>query len=55
MIRLFITNAAARAVNLEERVFMCISCKFAVIDPYLDNTARAVPVAEILRKGSFGR
>jgi hypothetical protein len=45
MIRLFMTNAAAKAVSLDERVFMCVSYKLVAIDPYRHNTARAVPVA----------
>ncbi len=47
MIRVFITNAAARAVSFEERVFMCVFYrKLVVIDPYCHNTARAMPVAK---------
>jgi hypothetical protein len=50
MIRPFINRAAARAVSLEERVFICVSVSI-VIDPYLHNTARAVPVAKTLEEG----
>ena len=50
MITVFIATATAKAVNLEERLFMGISEVSAVIDPYRDNTASTVPVAKTSRK-----
>jgi hypothetical protein len=48
MIRLFITNAAVKAVSLVVRVFMWVSRrKCYLIVPYPKNTARVVPVAWI--------
>ena len=50
MIRLFITNAAVKAVSLVERVFMWVSRrKCCLIVPYPKNTGRVVPVAGLDR------
>jgi hypothetical protein len=55
MIRLFTASAITRAANFDEIVVFMFVSKVTVIDPYLHNTARAVPVAKTFRKGSFGR
>jgi len=45
MTRPFINRAAAKAVSLVERVFICVSRLSGIVDPYWHNTARAVLVA----------
>jgi hypothetical protein len=49
------TRAAAKAVNLEERVFVGVSRrKCYLVVPYRKNTARVVPVAETRQRDAFG-